>query len=117
LPPVERLERFVAARSTAVGNQLGILRLVVSEQFLLALPKDGSARLLASVRKTRAFVLEGLREGQDEGALRADLDAESLAPIVMGTMQMLALSTAKPRQRAAEAHAVMDSLFTLLRAP
>src|SRR5690606_3451282 len=68
LPPVERLECFVAARSTAVGKQLGILRLVVSEQFLLALPKDGSARLLASVRKTRAFVLECLREGQDEGA-------------------------------------------------
>ena len=41
LPPVERLERFVEARSTAVGNQLGILRLVLSEQFLLALPQSG----------------------------------------------------------------------------
>ena len=55
LPPVERLERFIEARSTAVGNQLGILRLVLSDQFLLALPERGSARLSACVQKTRAF--------------------------------------------------------------
>lgn len=117
LPPVERLERFVEARSTAVGNQLGILRLVLSEQFLLALPKGGSARLSACVEKTRAFVRACVREGQDAGELRADLPAETLTPIVMGTVQMLALSPAKARQRDAEARAVLTSLLTLLRAP
>ncbi|MBW2380322.1 MAG: helix-turn-helix transcriptional regulator, partial [Deltaproteobacteria bacterium] len=37
LPAQERLQRFVEARSAAVGDQVGILRLVLSEQFLLAL--------------------------------------------------------------------------------
>ncbi|MDQ3262190.1 MAG: TetR/AcrR family transcriptional regulator [Myxococcota bacterium] len=115
LPPVERLERFVEARSTAVGKQLGILRLVLSEQFLLALPKTGSERLTACVQKTRAFVKECLREGQASGDFRADLPADTLAPIVMGTVQMLALSPAKKGQREAEARAVLGSLLALLR--
>jgi AcrR family transcriptional regulator len=37
LPPGERLDRFVEARSTAVGGQVGIMQLMLSEQFLLAL--------------------------------------------------------------------------------
>ncbi len=117
LPPVTRLERFVEARSAAVGNQHGIVRLVLSEQFLLALPKGDSARLSACVQKTRAFVLACVREGQASGELRADLPAETLAPIVMGTVQMLALSPLKARQRDAEARAVLGSLLTLLRSP
>ena len=117
VPPVERLERFIEARSTAVGHQLGILRLVLSDQFLLALPDSGSARLAACVQKTRAFVVECLREGQDAGELRGDLPAETLAPIVMGTVQMLALSSTKTRQRDAEARAVLGSLLALLRSP
>lgn len=117
LPPVERLERFIAARSTAVGNQLGILRLVLSEQFLLALPESGSARLAACVQKTRTFILKCLRDGQSAGQLRADLSAETLVPIAMGTVQMLALSPSKARQRDTEARAVIDSLLVLLRSP
>lgn len=117
LPPVARLEQFIETRSTAVGKQLGILRLVLSDQFLLALPKSGSARLSGCVEKTRAFVVDCLREGQAAGALRADLPAETLAPIVMGTVQMLALSPSKARQRDAEARAVLGSLLALLRSP
>ncbi len=64
LPPLARLDAFVEARSTAVGNQLGILRLMLSEQFLHALPAQGSARLEACVQRSRAFVLACLREGQ-----------------------------------------------------
>jgi AcrR family transcriptional regulator len=117
LPPVERLERFLEARSTVVGKQPGILRLVLSEQFLLALPSSGSARLAACVRKTRAFVLACVREAQSAGELRADLPAETLAPIIMGTVQMLALSASKARQHEANARAVLDSLLALLRSP
>lgn len=115
--PLDRLTRFIEARSNAVGNQLGILRLVLSEQFLLALPRDGSARLTACVHKTRQFVLDCLREAQASGSVRADLPAETLAPIVMGTVQMLALSPLKARQQDAEMHAVLSSLLTLLRSP
>lgn len=117
LPPVERLERFVEARSAAVGNQLGMLRLVLSEQFLLALPKGGSARLAGCVEKSRAFVLSCIREGQTSGELRADQPAEALAPIVMGTIQMLALAPSKARERQAHARAVLNSLLALLRPP
>ena len=70
-----------------MGNQLGILRLVLSEQFLLALPKSGSDRLTACVEKTRAFVLACLRDGQASGELRADLPAETLAPILPGAVE------------------------------
>ena len=117
LPPLARLERFIDARSTAVGKQLGILRLVLSEQFLLALPKSGSERLSTCVEKTRAFVAECLREGQRGGEVRADLSAEALSPIVMGTIQMLAFSSVKARERALEAQSVRNSLLTLLRPP
>ncbi|MCC7382024.1 MAG: TetR/AcrR family transcriptional regulator [Deltaproteobacteria bacterium] len=117
LPPIERLERFIEARSKAVGQQLGILRLVLSEQFLLALPKGGSARLSACVKATRAFVTKCLRDGQEAGDFRADLPVEALAPIVMGTVQVLALSSAKGRQRASETRSVRDGLLALLRPP
>ena len=117
LPAQERLQRFVEARSAAVGDQVGILRLVLSEQFLLALPKDGSARLSSCVQKTRNFVRTCLREGQDAGQFRADIDANALAVVVMGTIQMLALSTAKSRRRATEAQAVRDGLVALLQPP
>ena len=74
-------------------------------------------RLGACVKKTRAFVLECLREGQKTGELRTDLAAETLAPIVMGTVQMLALSSTQTRQQDAEARAVLGSLLALLRSP
>ncbi len=117
MPPVERLERFVLARSTAVGSQLGILRLILSEQFVLALPESGSKRLQACVQKTRAFISKCIIEGQASGHLRADVSAKTLTPIVMGTVQMLALSSSKAPKRNAEARAVLGSLLTLLRSP
>lgn len=117
LPPVERLERFIEARGTAVGAQLGILRLVLSEQFLLALPKGSSRRLSGCVKKTRAFVSECLRDAQATGDVRDDLPVETLAPIVMGTVQMLALSPVRARRRRAETRAVLSSLLELLSPP
>ena len=93
------------------------LRLVLSEQFLLALPEGGSLRLTACVRKTREFLRQCIREGQAEGELRGDIDADALAVVVMGTIQMLALSKAPRRQRLIEAHAVHDALAALLDPP
>jgi len=89
---------------------------LVSEQFHLALPKDGSARLSSCILKTRNFVLRCLREGQDAGEFRTDVEASALAVVVMGTIQMLALSTSNPRPPA-QLQAVRDGLATLLRPP
>jgi len=117
LPPRERIVRFVEARSAAVGSQIGMLRLVLSEQFILALPKEGSARLSACVQKTREFLHTSIAEAQAAGEIRKDMDAHTLAVVVMGTIQMLALSNANPEARALEAQAVQDGLFTMLNPP
>lgn len=117
LPPRERLERFVEARSAAIGQQVGILKLVQSEQLRLALPARASARLEAAVQTSRGFLLGCLRDGQVAGEIRADIDAEVLAVVVMGTMQMLALSTANPRRGTSDARVVRESLLALLRPP
>lgn len=114
LSPTERLGRFIENRSSAVANQLGILRLVLSDQFQLALPEEGSKRLSACVVRTRAFITACLRDGQTSGEFRADLPPESLAPIVMGTVQVLALVPAESRKRPAESRAIRRSLLALL---
>ena len=115
LPPLERLERFIETRSSAVGQRLGILRLVLSDQFMLALPAQGSQRLGACVQKTRAFIIECVRTGQAAGEIRADLPAEPLAVLVMGTVQMLALAPSNPERRIAEPRLIIETLLALLR--
>lgn len=117
LPPRERLERFVRGRSEAVGSSVGILRLVLSEQFLLALPESASARLSACVQKTVDFIGGCIREGQNAGELRSDVDAEALKLIIMGTVQMLALSATSLRKQAVDAGVVRGALVTLLAPP
>ena len=117
LGPKERLLRFIENRSATVANQLGILRLVLSDQFQLALPQDGASRLSVCVDKTRAFITECLRDGQAIGEFRTELPPESLAPIVMGTIQMLALAPSKTRKRDADSRAVVKALLTLLENP
>jgi len=117
LPPRERLDRFVEARSTAVGGHVGIMQLMLSEQFLLALPEGGSARLARCAQKTREFVRTCLREGQAAGEFRSDIDAGALVVVVMGTIQMLALSAANRRQIGAAPQSVRDALGVLLRPP
>jgi len=118
LPALERLEAFVTARSLAVGGQLGIIRLVLSEQFHLALPSGGSERLAACVRKTRAFIIQCVEDGQRAGSIRVELAPTILAPIIMGTLQMLALGPALDQPAGTETtdgHAVIAGILTLLR--
>ena len=117
LPPRERLERFVDARCAAVGGQAGIPRLMLSEQFRLALPKAAAARLTACVDKSRAFVLGCVRDGQASGELRADVPAPALAVLVVGAVQMLVLSSSAAGPRPVEPRVVRDALFTLLAPP
>ena len=117
LPPGERLDRFIEARSATVGGQVVIMQLMLSEQFLLALSESSSARLAGCAQKTREFVRACLREGQATGEFRADLDAGALVVVVMGTIQMLALSTARRRQIGTPAPSVRAALAALLRPP
>lgn len=114
LPPLERLDRFIEARSAAVGARVGIFRLLLSDQFVLALPEGSAARLRKAVQKTRGFVLACVRDGQRRGEVRADLDATALAVVALGALQMLVLATANPADHAAEARPVRAALRALL---
>lgn len=96
LHPRERLVRFVELRAAAVGRQRGILRLILSEQFALALPASSAARLRRSVERTVGFVRDAVTEGQKTGAFRADVDPRALVALVLGVIQILALGKAGP---------------------
>lgn len=117
LAPLPRLAEFIEARASVVGGQLGIVRLMQSEQFLLALPRGGAERLTACVARTRQFIEGCLRDGQAAGQIRADLPLGALIPIVMGTVQMLALAPAAARMRGVDPRVVVTGLVTLLAAP
>jgi len=118
LAPLERLEHFVEARSTAVGDRVGILRLMQSEQFALALPEAAARRLRAAIDATRAFLIATLAEAQAAKQIRGDVTPEAMAVIVMGTIQMLVMSTTHgPRVRRVEPHAIRAALVRLLAPP
>lgn len=115
--PLERLASFVEERTSAVTDREGIVRLVLSDQLHLALPRRGAERLDACVQKTRVFLVATLREAQDLGEVRDDVTAEALALIVMGTIQALAFSRAMARPRPGDAQATRAALLTLLSTP
>lgn len=113
-PAFERLEAFVEARSSAVAGQLGILRLILSEQFQLALPARASKRLQGCVEKTRAFVTSCLKAAQKEGVVRDDVSATEAARIVMGTIQMVAFDVGTGASRRPGA---ASAVLHLLKSP
>lgn len=90
--PLERLIAFVELRSRAIGDGSGILQLVVSEQFRLALPPSAAIKLKRLMAQSRHFVLQSVEQGQRDGSVRKDVPAADLALLVMGLTQMLALS-------------------------
>lgn len=92
LPSRERLRQLARARLSLVTGTAGVLTLVMSEQFALALPEPAVAVLRAAVRDTHGFVTAALAEGQGDGSIRADVPPEALALVFMGAIQMSALA-------------------------
>lgn len=114
LPPAERLERFLDARTSVATKHTGLLRLMQSEQFALALPKATAARLRNAVGVTRALVTETIQAGQATGEFRGDEPADALAVIVLGALQMLAFSASLGLAEREETARVRAALRTLL---
>ncbi|MBI3132227.1 MAG: TetR/AcrR family transcriptional regulator [Acidobacteria bacterium] len=117
LPPLARLEHLFLARASTVGKHAGIARLVFSEQFSLALPPSASARLHRLVKRTRASILDALKEASETGAIRRDIPAEALLTVVVGALQHLvflgAMASDQARPEAAqEAFQVLIQLLT-----
>ena len=96
LPPLERLRALFFARVKTVGKRAGVTRFIFSEQFALALPPAAVERMLDLVRGTRAFVLQALKEGMEQGEIRKDLPPKALLPIVLGSLQHLVFLSALP---------------------
>lgn len=94
LPPGERLVRFLDARTNVAAKHAGLLRLLLSEQFTLALPATAERRLRRAIAETRKLVEQTLVDGQATGVFRDDQPAAALAVIVLGAVQMLAFSAA-----------------------
>lgn len=92
LPPHERLAELAQARLALVATHVGVLSLVQSEQFALALPAEAAEALRGVVRQTHGFVVQAMVDGQREGVIRADVAADGLALLFMGALQMTALA-------------------------
>jgi AcrR family transcriptional regulator len=91
LPPLERLTKLAAARLSLVADSAGVLTLVMSEQFALAMPKDAARRLREAVGDTHRFAARAILDGQTDGSIRADVPADGLALLFLGAVQMTAL--------------------------
>lgn len=113
LPPRERLDRLARARLSLVAGSAGVLTLVLSEQFAMALPDDAVGVLRDAIRQTHAFVARAIRDGQGDGSIRADVSAEALALLFMGAIQMTAL--ARRTGAASGAPHAVDALDVLIR--
>jgi len=114
--PVERLARFMDARCVVVGDRVGVLRLMLSEQFALALPEAAARRLRGAIDTTRTFLVETIAQAQAAKQLRDDLEPQALAVIVMGTMQMIGLTGRSKAHGSQQVNAVRAALMRLLTA-
>jgi AcrR family transcriptional regulator len=92
LPPLERLEQLITARVTAVRKHPGLRELMLSDQFLLALPTEAADALRSLVVRTRQFIVNALTEAEQAGLVRSDVRPEHLAMIVMGTIQIASVA-------------------------
>ena len=92
LSPMVWLEPFVDSRTRAVSGHKGLASLIISDQLAKALPETAFEHLRGAVRRTFVQVERALLSGQSQGQIRQDLSARELAPVVMGIVQMIALS-------------------------
>lgn len=118
LPPLEWLERFVHTRSHTVAGHVGLARLIFSDQLAMAMPEAALDLLRGAVKTTGMAIARALSQAQAKGEVRGDVEAQDLVPIVMGTVQLLALQRAgMVMARAANTTRAWATLRTLLSAP
>lgn len=97
-PAIERLLDLVERRITLLAEEPGISWMLRSEQALLSLPPEGVRRLRALARRSRAFLLDAIREGAANGTIRDDVEPEALVIPVMGTIHILGGSSGIARR-------------------
>ncbi len=88
-PPMDRLLQLARERAILLVDEPGISWMLRSEQALLSLPPEGVRQLRALARRSRAFVIDALRDGARDGTVRSDVEPEVLAVPVLGTIHVL----------------------------
>lgn len=96
LPPRAWLERFAESRTATVGGHAGLARVLLSDELAFVLPPASVERLVGAIKRTREAITRALAAGQARGEVRDDVPAAQLAPIVMGTLQLIAMHRAGP---------------------
>lgn len=113
LPPIERLRHLAVARIALFSRRPGIAWLLLSDQVYLTVPTAAVDRLRSLVRRSRAFLLEAIRDGVADGSLRGDIAPETLLLIFTGTVHA-AVGAAGVHRSRRSAPDVLDALFLLL---
>lgn len=119
LQPMDRLSRLFLARTSILSRNLGVARLIFSDQFTKALPEKAAANIRGLIQKTRAYLLSLLDECAERGDIRRDIPSEDLVVPVLGTLQHLAFLSALrkdvERSSGLDPDRVLATLLALLR--
>ena len=89
LPPLERLLGLAHARVRLLTSEPGLAWLLLSEQAFVTLPPRAVDRLRGLAERTGDYLLDALREGVRDGAVRDDVEPETLLVIVRGAIHAL----------------------------
>lgn len=84
LPPLERLQAFIRARTALVGGNAGLAQLVFSEQFMKALDAASRERLSHVMQASQQYLAQAISDAQATGEVRRDVPPKNLARLVMG---------------------------------
>jgi AcrR family transcriptional regulator len=97
LAPRAWLLELANLRTATVGGHAGLSRLLLNEQLTLSLPPAAIETLAGAVKRTRDGIVRALEAGQTSGEFRADIPAQALVPIVLGTIQLIAIQRGGPK--------------------
>lgn len=87
---LERLRQLLMLHIQLIRDNQGILRVVFSEEVMNGSP-ERKARIYNTVETYLGAVAEIVRQGQEEGVIRADLEADSVSVAFLGMIQPAAI--------------------------
>lgn len=114
LPPLDRLLGLAGNRVRLLASEPGLAWLLLSEQAFLTLPAEGVDRLRGLAERSGRYLLDALCEGVEKGAVRDDVEPETLLVIVKGAIHALVPMRGVHKGGARGADRVLDALRHLL---
>lgn len=114
LEPLERLQQIVLARIATIRGTPGLAWLLLSDQVFLSVPAPAVKRLRQLVKRSRAFVLQALVDGVEDGELRDDIDPAVMLVLFTGCVHALAGSKGVHGKGAAAAPPPAEEVIEIL---